>query len=238
MCTASILAKISVHSSDFVQKNRKTNWLATNHLQKIRFATDQSLKNGCSPTIFKNYGWPPTKISKNGCSPTNFKNYGWPPTKISKMVAHRPISKIVVGHQTNSKNLVGSQAKLKLGGLLTKRFGGFLANEFPHVIIQILIKNQAWKTTWQDGTIQPAAKLKAKSQTLNFAARNISELGLAIAVEIPKVLSLRESSSKSKCAQTDSWKLMDIGFCQNHFQHVFLFCKSVICVSSQRSQQE
>ena len=156
----------------------------------------------CAKKMEKQIGWPPTI----------FKKFGWPPTKISKMVAHRPISKILVGHRpkfqkwlltdqfqkfwlatdqnfkngcspTNFKNcgwppnkikiLVGSQAKLKLGGLLTKRFGGFLANEFLHVIIQILIKNQAWKTTWQDGTIQPAAKLKAKSQTLNFAARNI-----------------------------------------------------------------
>ena len=75
--------------------------------------------------------------------------------------------------ETKPLEFLLSQPKLKFGGLLTKRFGGFLANEFLHVIIQILIKSQAWKTTWQDGTIQPAAKLLAKSQTLNFAARSI-----------------------------------------------------------------
>ena len=32
-------------------------------------------------------------------SQTHYKNYGWPPTKFSKMVAHRPISKILVGHR-------------------------------------------------------------------------------------------------------------------------------------------
>ena len=103
-------------------------WLLTNQFQKFWLATDQNFKNRCSPTNFKNFGWPPTKI----------KNFGRPPNKI--------------------KNLVGSQPKLKFGGLLTKRFGGFLANEFLHVIIQILIKSQAWKTTWQDGTIQPGQK--------------------------------------------------------------------------------
>ena len=173
MCTASILAKISVHSSDFVQKKWKNKlvdhqpfsknlvghrpkfqkWLLTDQFQKFWLATDQNFKNGLLTDQFQKFWLATDQNFKNGCSPTNFKNCGWPPNKI--------------------KILVGSQAKLKLGGLLTKRFGGFLANEFLHVIIQILIKNQAWKTTWQDGTIQPAAKLKAKSQTLNFAARNI-----------------------------------------------------------------
>ena len=75
--------------------------------------------------------------------------------------------------ETKPLEFLLSQPKLKVGGLLTKRFGGFLANEFLHVIIQILIKSQAWKITWQDGTVHPAAKLLAKSQTLNFAARSI-----------------------------------------------------------------
>ena len=182
MCTAPILCK---------KKGKQTGWPPT-IFQKIWLATDQILKNGCSPTIFKNYGWPPTKISKmvahrpiskfwwatdqnfkNGCSPTDLKNFGWPPTKIENF--GWPPTKIKnCGWPPNKiKNLVGSQPKLKFGGLLTKRFGGFLANEFLHGIIQILIKSQAWKTTWQDGTIQPAAKLLAKSQTLNFVARSI-----------------------------------------------------------------
>ena len=93
----------------------------TNQFQKLWLATDQIFKNGCSPTNFKKMvghqpnfekwlltdqfqkKWLATNQNlKNGCSPTNFKNYGWPPTKISKMVAHRPISKILVGHRPNS----------------------------------------------------------------------------------------------------------------------------------------
>ena len=128
-------------------------WLLTDQFQNFGGPPTKISKNGCSPTDLKKNCWPPTKIENFGWPPTKIKNCGWPPNKI--------------------KNLVGSQPKLKFGGLLTKRFGGFLANEFLHVIIQILIKSQAWKATWQDGTIQPAAKLLAKSQTLNFVARSI-----------------------------------------------------------------
>jgi len=71
-------------------------------ISKKWLATNQKLKNGCSPTNFKKKGLATNQNLKNGCSPTNFKNYGWPPTKISKMVAHRPISKILVGHRPNS----------------------------------------------------------------------------------------------------------------------------------------
>ncbi len=38
-------------------------WLLTNQFQKLWLATDQNFKNGCSPTNFKNFGWPPTKFN-------------------------------------------------------------------------------------------------------------------------------------------------------------------------------
>ena len=38
-------------------------WLLTNQFQKLWLATDQNFENGCSPTNFKNFGWPPTKFN-------------------------------------------------------------------------------------------------------------------------------------------------------------------------------
>ena len=57
-------------------------------------------------------------------------------------------------------------------------------------------------------------------------------------VEIPKVLSLPESSSKSKCAQTDSWKLIGNWVLPEPFSTCVLILQIDICVSSQRNQQE
>ena len=159
MCTASILTKISVHSSDFVQKKIKNklvghrpfskilvggrpnfwNWSVADQCQKFWLATDQRFKNGCSPT--------------------NLTQNGRPPTKFWKMVAHRPILKIFVGHRPLSKKTFVTNQIFKNGRSPTtfKRNGWPPTNFFKNGRSPTTFKKNGWPPTefWKMVAAQP-----------------------------------------------------------------------------------
>ena len=88
-------------------------WLATNqnlkngcsptNFKKKGLATNQNLKNGCSPNQFQKLWLATDQNFENGCSPTNFKKFGWPPTKFNLISVHTcKLAKISVHMLKNS----------------------------------------------------------------------------------------------------------------------------------------